>query len=222
MKFLNTIFAFLAIVFIFSQCNTYQPMDGPPAKIHSSQPPGLKPGACYAKSKMPNQYETYQEKLWVYTGELGSENIQLEEVEIAITPPVEKWVKKRTNMPCRSRNPDDCLVWCLEKSKGEYITRVVVVDTTQTENFREEWIEIKELTQKGGHMDWVEVVCENEVNQRLIANLRAALNAKGYHVLDVSDDFSEEMQKVLKQYQVDNNLPVGSLNILTMNHLGIK
>lgn len=43
----------------------------------------------------------------------------IEDVRV-ITPASTKWVKKRSERPCNSPYPNDCLVWCLVEVPGEY------------------------------------------------------------------------------------------------------
>ncbi len=54
-----------------------------------------------------------------------TESIEIEEVEtIPIEPATAKWVRKKVDENCLSRNPDDCLIWCLVEVPA--VTQIII------------------------------------------------------------------------------------------------
>ncbi len=79
----------------------------------------------------------------------------------------------------------------------------------------------KRLAKKGGYTVWTEILCANKTSSSTIRKLQRALRAEGYSIGVVDGVLGTRTQASLKQFQVDNNLPIGNLNIETLQSLGI-
>ncbi len=79
----------------------------------------------------------------------------------------------------------------------------------------------KKLAQKGGYTVWTEILCANKTSASTIRKLQRALRAEGYSIGAVDGVLGTRTQTSLKQFQLDNELPVGNLNIETLQALGI-
>ena len=186
-------------------------------RLDSSMP--NEPGKCYAKCMMPDQHKLLGvDSFAVYTGnDISSVELDsIVEYQAAST----EWVKKKADRNCLSADPDDCLVWCLVETPEYRNVFYFLKDHTQTTTFK--WVlrERKELAKNGGYTEWKEVVCEP--NSLIYTQVQNALNERGY---DTGKPFKAKMHTKLKggltKYQRDNGLPIGNLNIETLESLNV-
>ena len=69
---------------------------------------------------------------------------------------------------------------------------------------------------------WEEVLCSQSITTSIIKDINLALQQKGYDV-DVSESaFSAKSKAALNKFQKTFNLPIGSLNIKTLDALEIR
>ena len=225
---IQSITLYSCIIILFCQCNrttTYYE-SGTVNQGHterSATPPNAEPGKCYAKSLVPDQIEQEYHKLPIYTGsDEQSDKAFLRKASFVIRPATTKWVKKKVDNNCHAPNPDDCLVWCLVEEPEETKTVTYVVDTTSLKAFLIEEIITERIVQKGGFQQWNEVVCANKIDAHLINQLCQQLFLKGA-IDDCADrtKYDPKLQAALGQYQQQNNLPIGSLNVESLRHLGV-
>ncbi len=80
----------------------------------------------------------------------------------------------------------------------------------------------KVLVAQGGYGEWVEVVCAGDVNNSMISRVQEALNSRGYDAGSVDGVMGGRTRAALAKFQQDNGLPVGNMNIATMQALGLK
>jgi len=79
----------------------------------------------------------------------------------------------------------------------------------------------KKLAEQGGYTVWTEILCANKTSASTIRKLQRALRAEGYSIGVVDGVLGTRTQTSLKQFQLDNELPVGNLNMETLEALGI-
>ncbi len=79
----------------------------------------------------------------------------------------------------------------------------------------------KKLAEKGGYTVWTEILCANKTSASTIRKLQRALRAEGYSIGAADGLLGTRTQTSLKQFQIDNELPVGNLNMETLEALGI-
>lgn len=214
----------LFIVCLFSICSctvhnrNFTSYNGP---MTGSNLPPSEPGKCYAKSLMSDKYGLRFDTTLIYTGaDMSLPGVKTEVVELA--PSTTRWVKKRADKNCLSADPNDCLVWCLQEIPAERDTLVTVTDTMLVKEFRTEILETKFLDEPGGFTAWQEVICDKDLTSRFILDLREALVNQGYQVEMGKDKIDGGLKKVIKEYQVENYLPIGQLDIQTLDMLGVK
>lgn len=205
----------------YSEGTDYSAFDRP--NKGTDQPPNAEPGKCYAKCLVSDSYSYDSTQYQVFTGDEKTENVDLETIEIVTKPGGSKWVKK-PSPNCRSKDPKDCLVWCLEENPAETKTLKVVKDINQTSNYKTETVVIKTLQQKGGFTEWKEVVCSNNITLRLIQQVQQALITEGYYrgELAISAYLDNPTKAALTSYQKEMELPVGNLDFETLNLLNIS
>jgi hypothetical protein len=82
----------------------------------------------------------------------------------------------------------------------------------------------RRLVKAGEYSDWREILCDSKVTNYTISQIQQALINEGYDVGPSGADnvLGGDTRAALMQYQRDNNLPVGNLNIETLNKLGIQ
>ena len=114
-----------------------------------------------------------------------SENKLVSGVElrnIILVPGHTKWVKKLADKNCVSPKIEDCLVWCLENIPAESKTYFIVTDTATIKNFTYETIYIQRGIIKAGQKIKRQVLCDHEINDTLLSELRQLLENQGYEI----------------------------------------
>jgi len=168
-----------------------------------------------------------------------------------VTPATQKWVRGEADKNCLSLNPKDCEVWCLKEVPAVYqkVTRKVETVPASTseveipavtkvvprkkmvEPARENVTEVtatyksvmkKVLVKKGGFQEWKEVLCEQDLTDRKILAIQAALNREGYDVGELDNQMGAKTKQALVKFQQDKGLPVGNLNKETLKALGVE
>ena len=106
---------------------------------------------------------------------------------------------------------------------AEKETITILVDTTQSSNFYMQTFKTETLISKGGFTEWREVVCDKEVDKNFIIDLQSKLMKKGYlNQIDYQkNSVGAKLKKALINYQRENNLPVGNMDMETLASLGI-
>ena len=82
----------------------------------------------------------------------------------------------------------------------------------------------KVLVKKGGYSDWREILCGSKLTSYTIRQIQEALSSRGYNIGPAGADniLGADTRTALTKFQSDNNLPIGNLNMETLNALGIK
>ena len=80
----------------------------------------------------------------------------------------------------------------------------------------------KKLVSKGTYGGWTEILCAAKTSDSTVRAVQRALQAKGYNVGPIDGVMGAQTQAVLKKYQEENNLPIGNMNIQTLESLGIE
>jgi Putative peptidoglycan binding domain len=76
------------------------------------------------------------------------------------------------------------------------------------------------LTEKGGVSAWKRVFCGCRMRSP-IPDIQLSLEKKGYYKGKIDGVISRKMRKALIQFQKDNKLPLGALDVQTVKALGI-
>jgi hypothetical protein len=69
---------------------------------------------------------------------------------------------------------------------------------------------------------WEEVVCGHDIKPKLIRNIANALQNKGYKIDAFKEMMDSDLRAVLSKFQKENKLPIGNLNIKTLDALGVS
>jgi len=179
------------------------------------------PGKCFAKCLIPDLYEEIViDSMAMYTGQ-DSSNIMFAERMLQEARKGTKWVKKKADRECLSKDPNDCLVWCLVEEDVETVTIKYLADTSQTDEWEYQTITKDVFVESGGYTEWKEVICENKIDDWFYEKLKSALDSRGYDMDLYNKGFSAKEKVILKKFQKDNGLPIGQLDVETLEALGI-
>lgn len=69
---------------------------------------------------------------------------------------------------------------------------------------------------------WEEIVCGDKITPQLIQKMSKEFNYKGYKVDVFNEKLDANLRDIIRKFQKDNNIPVGPLNIKTLEALGIS
>ena len=178
-------------------------------------------GKCYAKCQMPESVEKVSEEYYVYTGDPDSEVVDIEEINIEVKPAVKKWVKGRK--PDCDSSEEDCTAWQLIELPAEYRRLTILKDTTQSKNFNIERISFERTTLEGDISAVVEVLCELQCTDQLIFQVQSTLIKSGYLSTEHnSNQLDKPTWAAIRNYQKEQGLPIGYLNIPTLDYMRIN
>jgi hypothetical protein len=209
-------FFLTAVLLFFTTCAFAQSGEVTEEFIHD--PFNGNKGKCFAKCLVP--FENFEDGVLIpiYTGE----DKDIQGIELILKedkPSTTKWVKKNADLKCLSADPNDCLIWCSVSVPPYYQEIYMVQDTNLIKDF--EMRPLAEYTsEEKQRIGWFELLCEEKLNERFYSALTVALKRKGYATKKEND--KDYLKKELTRYQRNNNLPVGNLNVVTLEHLGLR
>ena len=190
------------------------------AQIRERPPMGT-PGKCYAKCLVKMESDTVMIEYPVYVGENPKKSI-VRNIRHEVVPAKTKWVKK-PDPNCRSAKPEDCLMLCLEEiSPAQYIDLVVAKKPKKHDVKDIEYQQYPQIRPQTNVTDWREVLCENQINKSLIKQMRNKLFMMGYDLAEGKAVLDSKLRAALTDYQKKNDLPIGQLDLESLDALGIK
>ena len=100
---------------------------------------------------------------------------------------------------------------------------VAVPATTRTIDIpaKYETVNRKQLVKKGGYTEWKEVLCVDKITSQIVRTVQAALRKAGFDPGPIDNILGPLTKAALVRYQKANSLPVGNLDIETLDALGI-
>jgi Putative peptidoglycan binding domain. len=220
----NTFLLLTLGLFIFSSCNNhYVPNNLNKVTGQTKLSKKLtidEDGVCWQDCLMPSIYKDEVTTYHVFTGDASIENVDLEELQIEIKAASTKW-EKRKKPDCESTDPNDCFMACLVQVPAEYETFTVLKDIAQSDNYEVKTITKEILVKQGGYIEKQKVICDENVSADLVMDLQKTLEAQKYNTGPATQKFNPFLKSGLYKYQKDNNLPVGLLNLQTLDKLGV-
>ncbi len=165
--------------------------------------------ACY--EEVPEQYTTYTSSVLKSLARVSEEEFPAEYKTVT---------KRMVKSPARVTE---------RTIPAEYVTvtkQVLKTPASSVENTiapEFETISKRKLVKAGEYSDWREILCDSKVTKYTIRQIQAALMTAGYDIGDAGVDnvMGAKTRAALMQYQKDKGLPVGNLNLETLQDLGV-
>jgi len=173
---------------------------------------------CYGKAIMPSVYASSHQLYPIYIGE-NTDADYLKSIDFTMEP-ARIALEERINENCLSPNPEDCIMVCEVMVPAKIKKKYVVVDTTQTDEYLWENLKVESLVKQGGYEEYVTVICGDKIDETFVAQISQVLAQKNYYGGGVNKIFSEALKQALIQFQKDNGLPEGQLDLVTLSKLG--
>lgn len=170
------------------------------------------PDDCYIMcwEEVPAKYKTVTKRVLVTPGSTSVKEV----------PAQYKTVTKRVLVsPATVRE---------EVIPAEYktVTRRVVSVPERTEDIAipAEYgsVDEKVKVSSGGYTRWVEILCQQDTTPGRVRAVQQALNNLGYSAGPVDGIMGSQTRSALTKYQGDKGLPVGNLNLETLQSLGVN
>lgn len=79
----------------------------------------------------------------------------------------------------------------------------------------------RQLVKKGGYTEWREVLCVDKITSQIVRTVQAALRKEGFDPGPIDNILGPLTKAALVRYQKARGLPVGNLDIETLDALGI-
>ena len=194
-------------------------------------PTKQKPGACYAKCLISKNKDTknFSSELKEYPVYIGStpDKVKTKTITIEIKPPMQTWIREiKSN--CESKNEEDCLLWSLTDTPGEYMELEVLKNKRKLKEedwaYREVELFMSDNSAKAAvenSTDWREVLCASKMSKEFIKDLKKELADRGFEHDSETQNYDARTKSAVKKYQQYNELPIGQLNFETIEKLGL-
>lgn len=191
---------FSIIILLFALNSSAQTFDLPPAV----------PGKCYAKCFYPTKFIASEKAYRVYIGE--SKVATLDSIIFFNSDEYGK-ISFEYN--------DTSIVSGILKISDKYSVDYILDESSTAFPFK---IDTFKVIQRVNEpiQDWHEVLCENKTTKKLLFNLQEKLWELGYYKGDKTRKLDSKTKSALINFQKDNNLPYGQLNIESLKALGIR
>ena len=105
----------------------------------------------------------------------------------------------------------------LENEEPLYIQ--IVTDTALNKNYIMETFLFEKLIPRK-QTEWREVICESDFTREILNDIVEKL-ISAHYLGERHITYDIEVRKALVEFQKDNNLPVGHVDLETLKHLGI-
>lgn len=213
---------YITFLLVMCGCNASQSNMRSQVRGPGDMPPNSKPGSCYAKCMIGDQYDTVEEEFAIFTGDTSSVGVEVESRNLTLILGGNEYVKKRSEVNCTSEKDEDCWSWVMVEE--DQVTRRVLIlkDTSRSNEYTIETIKHQVLTEESGFTEWREVVCSGNVSRDLVAKVQQALYDRGYYNGAIENNLGVQTKAALIRYQQDTHLPLGQLDFETLAHLDIK
>ncbi len=180
----------------------------PISKVVDVKVKTLKTPASYKKVVEEAVYEVIPRQVVVQAAGIDSTYIPEEREKVTLTLDEKRVYGNITETPAEEES-------CTKKLCVE--PQVTTIDH-EPEYKTVSKIEIR----KGSFTQWQEIMCPDDVNSYTIGQIQQALYTEGYAPGPIDSKIGEKTKAALIQYQKDKGLPVGHLDLKTLEALGVK
>lgn len=178
-----------------------------------SEKPDFPDGTCWERTMIPPRPIEKEIVFAVPIGEMPEEAV-IDTIEFVIRQAGTRWEKKMDKKTNTKK-------WCLVEVAEEVAT-IYQVDTTTTDQYDFEYYNFIEPSDEKAIMEWREVICEAFISNVFIQNLKTVLIENG--CLDKNEStkgIDQHVRRALSDYQKRFYLPLGNLNLETLEHMEI-
>ena len=168
------------------------------------------PELCNVKSIIEGEYVTYSEVLYL-TQNNDTVNMEIDTMYYKI----EKETNNRFKLKNRLEYEANSHNISFDVEKYIYL---------KPSNYHESaWSGTLILHKIPKYTEWIKCICTKDMNAVLIETIKKQLNKKGYKISrQEGATFEGELKNTFIKYQKENKLPYGSVDVRTLNSLGIK
>ncbi len=181
------------------------------------------PGKCYERCRIQDSYDIAHESVHEYTG-VNPDQKGVELRKIIVSAAKNKWIKRKMGPKdgCCMSADQICYVWALKEIiPAQVIAINVVTDTVHIKDFQLRDVIIKTWNDSN-LIEWREVICESDPDYNLIIRrIQDALNQRGYDTSSPNYGFDNNSKNALYNFQRENSLPLGHLDLETLAALDI-
>lgn len=98
---------------------------------------------------------------------------------------------------------------------------IVVKDTSKVSEYILEYFTKDKKIESRGLIEWREVVCQNKLSKRFVKQIQQSLSKHNCYTGKIDGLFTSEAKKGLRKFQKTNNLPLGQVDIETIEALNL-
>ena len=104
------------------------------------------------------------------------------------------------------------------------VKRLISPESTTQETIPAVYKSVSErrLVSKGDYGIWTEILCASKQSDAKVREVQTFLSGKGYNPGPIDGILGIQTQNALLQYQRDNSLPEGNMNLETLRHMGVS
>lgn len=186
-------------------------------------------GAWTKKKKSPNCFSAnpddcyvvcWEEKAAEYKTVTRTVEVSPESTTSKTKPAQYKTIKKRVLVePARVEEK-------VVPAQYKTISKRVLISPARTETIpvpaQYKTVREKKLISVGSYTGWTEILCAAKTTSNKVSQVQRALKAAGYAPGPIDGVMGIKTQAALKQYQTDKGLPLGNLNMQTLQALGVQ
>jgi hypothetical protein len=201
MKFIKTVLLGLISVYAFAQESEDQ-------------------RTCTATCVMPDLYQTEIVSYYIYVGD--QENAPHTQKQVIELRPQRKTWKKTPDPDCPSGLAEDCYLWKEVEQAAESMEVTIVTNITKQKDYVIQQLSRERLVRPGGYTEVKEVVCEEDITPAFMHNVSMRLTDMGYYSGLIYSVFNSKIKAALRQFQQHNGLPMGHLDMETLEALDLR
>ena len=192
------------------------------------EPPIYDPDRVYVRCRYVTQLETTKsDKFYIiYTGNDSTQD-GVEKRQVITRTAYNQWKKIKHTDICPEADgltDEECELWFYEEIKPVYDTIYTVIDTNKIKDFVKQKIDVVTVVKEGSLSRFQQHMGCRRVKYSIdYGDIQNALRKSSYRLDGVKEGVFDSITKnALMEYQKNNGLSVGQLDLETSKHLGIK
>lgn len=175
---------------------------------------------CTASCIMPDLYQTEIVSYYIYVGD--QQNAPFTKKQVIELKPERKVWQKVPDPNCPSGLAEDCYLWKEVDQAAESVEVTVVTNISQQKDYLIQQLSREKLVRPGGYTQVKQVICEEDITPALMHNISMRLTDLGYYSGLIYSVFNSKIKTALRQFQQHNGLPMGHLDMETLEALDLR